>query len=714
MATAYQLPEDVGQKSVTRNGEEVQAASEFPAGQTTASKSIPTVIPRKDFTFPIIDNYRSTTEVDRDMLGFPRVTKPFNFLTRNDAYELTHEDWIYDVTGLNERPEINGTQSARWTQALNATAVYAPAPNGEVKYNSSASSAQLFLNTNHGGFQRARICTKKRYRYQPACIVRTSLAVKLSVQTTPVSVTRLWGIGDTNDGFFIECSGDGVGDRLQVLYRNSAGNGLTYESRTPRSQWNGDPVDGTGQSKANLDLSKTFMTMVEWGWYGGSDVRFYFYLVDDDEALPTSITQIPRGRWILVHELILADTAVRNDLVESNGVSATRSYDVPSLRVPVLPVWVEISNSGNLARSEFIERYGASILVDGGATNRAKIAVVDHGFDALVNPIVGGLYGGTGTSVLTLRSKEHLVNEDGKEVTNFLQTLPLRLNIGASDLVEIEVWKDPEMIAPEEIGHVNGRLPYKTGDYVSPFNLVPQIITSFDSTGTEFAFMQEPPSADVLTVNTQGYGNMVSVDASFNDYRILKSGRQICSFLVDAKGTSINLDEFFSAFRENLTTEYDTPTEFPIKTDTLSIETFDVNTGLVKVNDAFRLRLYLGQRISKGNTNYYVLSIDSSTTFKLKAAKVDTTPVLSGLTTGDTLVAHYELDLTNNVAASLRPIYRSEVVFIAKPFNTTVTALDKTVEYNAEWMRLINTTSSDTYSIQTAPTVNLHLTNGIV
>ena len=127
MTTAYQLPEDIGQKSVTRNGTEVQAASEFPAGQTTAAKSLPTVLPRENYTLPIIDNYRSATEVDRDLLGFPRATTPFNFLTKNDAYELNEDSWIYDVTGLNERPQLDSTQSARWTQILNATAVYAPA-----------------------------------------------------------------------------------------------------------------------------------------------------------------------------------------------------------------------------------------------------------------------------------------------------------------------------------------------------------------------------------------------------------------------------------------------------------------------------------------------------------------------------------------------------------------------------------------------------------
>ena len=712
--TAYQLPEDVGQNAVTRNGKVVQAEGNFPSGQKASDKSIPIVLPKENFNLPIIDNYRQKTEVDRDLLGFPRQTRPYSFLEIDDQFELSTDDWVFDVTGLNERPDDDSTQSARWTQLSNASAVYSPAPNGEVKYNGNSNSAQLILSNNDGGFQRARIATKRRYRYQPGRIVRASLATRLSVEGSPISLTRLWGVGDSTDGFFVECKGDGEGDRLNILYRNSAGNGLTFETRVPRSQWTGDKLDGTGKSKQTLDLSKTFMTLISWGWYGASDVRIYFYVVDKDDELPTSITQIPRSRWILAHELILADTAVRNDLTESDGAGNTRSYDVPSLRTPSLPVLIEINNSGNLARSHFIERYGASVLVDGGEDNGAKIKVVDAGFDTAIQPVIGGSHSGAGQSVVTIRSKEEIINADGKKVNNLLMTAPTLLNIGSSDLVEIELWMDPVMVPPDEAGHINGALPFKPGDYVSPFNIVPLLITSFDQNGDEFAITNEPPTSERLTVNTQyASGDLLSLDVSFNDFRIVKSGRRVGAFLVDTKGLSVNLDDIFRKQREVLTTEYDSPTEFPASTASLTVESFDTSTGLITVNRAFPLRLYVGQRVQLGSTNYYVLSIDSSNTFKLKAAKVNTTAVTSGIAVGNTLVAHYELDLTNSVAANLRPIYRSELVILAKPFNATYSALDPTVEYNAEWMRLVNTTSSDAYSVQTAPTVNLYLTNRV-
>ena len=124
----------------------------------------------------------------------------------------------------------------------------------------------------------------------------------------------------------------------------------------------------------------------------------------------------------------------------------------------------------------------------------------------------------------------------------------------ASDLVELEIWKDPVMVKPDEVGHLNGRLPYRTGDYVSPFNLVPQVITSFDTNGTEFAIVQEDPTNEYLTVNTQyESGDLLSVDVSFNDYRIVESGKRLGSFVVDTKGATLDLKELFGSQRENLT-----------------------------------------------------------------------------------------------------------------------------------------------------------------
>jgi hypothetical protein len=720
MTTAYQLPEDIGQKSVTKNGVEVQQAGTFPGGQTSSANSMPVVLPRGGFTLPIIDNYRFVTEVDRDQLGFPRISAQYTFQALHDQFELSEDDWIYDVTGLNERPENDTTQSARWTQLLGASAVYSPLPNGEILHNIKSGSAQLILNSNNGAFQRARIASKKRYRYQPGRIARVSLAVRLSTIETPVSVTRLWGVGDTTDGFFIECRGDGNGDRLGILYRNSAGNGLKFETRVPRSQWTGDKLDGTGSSNQTLDLSKVHMWTVEWGWYGASNVRFYAYVVDKSDELPTSITQIPRARWILVHELMIADTAIRNDLVEDDGGGSTRSYDVPSLRTPSLPVWVEINNSGNIARSEYIERYGAAVFIDGGTDDRANIRAVDGAFGTSAEPVIGGNFSNAGVAAMTLSARTKILNSDNKLVDNFLVTCPLQLSVESSDLVELEIYKDPEMVDPLEVGHINGSLAYRKGQYLGPNNVIPIYIGSSAPSQADpailepIAITQEDPLNYFLTV-TSPYTSTEpqTVDINFSNFRLIKSGRPVVSLLCPAGGTTFDLTEVFGAQRENVTAEYDAPPEFPVNTDLVTVRSFDTSTGLITVDSAFPLRLYLNQRIAKGATNYFVRTIVSSTSFTIKAAKVDTAPVLSGIAENDSLVAFYELDLSANIASPLKSVYRSELVFVIKPFNHSFTKLDKTQQYDAEWMSLVSATSSNSYTAVASPTVNLYLTSGV-
>ena len=194
--TAYQLPDDVGQNAVTRNGEVVQAEGSFPSGQKEGGKSLPVVLPKENYTLNIIDNYRFKTEVDRDLLGIPRITRPFNFLTRDDQFELSTEDWVYETSGINERPEDDSTQSARWTQLSETSAIYSPGPNGAISYNSAANSAQLTL-SNNAGVSKSAYCHQASVSLSTRPIVRASsrdsllLVARSALPVSGVSVIKL-------------------------------------------------------------------------------------------------------------------------------------------------------------------------------------------------------------------------------------------------------------------------------------------------------------------------------------------------------------------------------------------------------------------------------------------------------------------------------------------------------------------------------------------
>lgn len=218
-----------------------------------------------------------------------------------------------------------------------------------------------------------------------------------------------------------------------------------------------------------------------------------------------------------------------------------------------------------------------------------------------------------------------------------------------------------------------------------------------------------------LTVDTPyTLTDLYSVNAAFNDKRLVSAGNKLLSLVVGQTGASIDLTEIFGAQREGLTTEFDAPPDFPTKTASISVRSFDTSTGLITVADAFPLRLYEGQRISKGNQNYFVHQFPSSTTFSLKLAKVDTSPVTTGFTTGDTLVAHYELDINVGVARRFDPIYNSQLVITARPYGARYSNYSATTQYDAEWFGTVNVTTTNTYVTQNALRVNFVLTNRVV
>jgi hypothetical protein len=711
MTTAHQLPEDIGQREVVANGQTVVSASEFPTGPTTADKSIP-VVHADDSAIKLIDTYESLSSVRTDLLGFPRITRTFDFLSKTDDYALSETDWITDVQGVNEIAELDGTQSAKWTNTIRVSVAYLSPANAEVKFTPEESGSFLSINGNKGGYQEARVSSRRRYRYQPGRIVRSSMAIRLSMDNTPTNVTHLWGMGDSSDGFFVEVIGDGQGDRLRILYRNSSGNGYSNEIRYPRSSWSGDQLDGSGLSKQNLDFSKSFMTLIEWGWYGASDVKIYFYMVDENDQLPSSIKTSPRARWILAHELVLADTLVKPGLTEDDGAGENQPYDVPSLRRPSLPLFFSISNSGSCARPQFLQRYGASIVVDGGTDERARISYVDGGSQRKVKPLVGGLYSGYSLPMLTLESRKLLKTSSDENVENTLVTKPLRLTASSTDLVELELWLDPETTIPIGLGHFNGSLPYRSGDYLNPFNTIPTGFTVPDEDQSS-VFLGIGPSQTLGIDRPYTNGDPISINMSVKDTRVITGGRLLATFLIDERGADIDLSSIFSSQRALLSSEYDNPPSIPSKTTAVLLKSFDSSTGVCEVEKAFPLRLYVGQRVLKGNVVYYVHSLISSFEFKLKASKIATTPVLTGLSAGDVITADYSPDLEGVKESALQNIYASQLVIAAKPFKYSPTSLDSSVEYDAEWIRLNGVDSDNEYSQFNAPSLKLYVTHGI-
>jgi len=93
---------------------------------------------------------------------------------------------------------------------------------------------------------------------------------------------RRWGLFDSNNGFFfiVGAGGTGAADAtgFGVCIRSSIPSAPQKDTIIPRSEWNGDKLDGTGDSQEVLDLTHANIWWIDIQWHGAGRVRFGTYV----------------------------------------------------------------------------------------------------------------------------------------------------------------------------------------------------------------------------------------------------------------------------------------------------------------------------------------------------------------------------------------------------------------------------------------------------
>jgi hypothetical protein len=179
--------------------------------------------------------------------------------------------------------------------------------------------------------------TKRYHHYMPgkSQLIYTSFNFGSAQQ----NVTKRTGYFDDRDGIYFEQAPNGS---LSFVIRSftSAGIGTT-ERRIPQSQWNKDPLDKTGVSGFNLDITKTQLFFTDFEWLGVGRVRCGFSI---------------DGKNIVAHEFY-----------NSNNL------DTVYMSNPNLPVRCEIRNSGAQvgAGGSFIQ-ICSTVMSEGGYTEAGR------------------------------------------------------------------------------------------------------------------------------------------------------------------------------------------------------------------------------------------------------------------------------------------------------------------------------------------------------
>jgi hypothetical protein len=315
---------------------------------------------------------------------------------------------------------------------------------------------------------------------------------------------------------------------------------------------------------------------------------------------------------------------------------------------------------------------------------------------------LGGLNASTPKTVMVLESKDYAANGQ----LNVQQAFPLVFTAIANATTEILFYLDPVLQdAAAVVGHDNGTLPL-TG--AGTPGTLPTAITVIDD-GEETILITEDVWGQSYTVDEDylGAGLLSSTQVTFNSNQVVTGGRLIASYFVGKnKPATIPLENIFQLVRERLSTEYDTPFEFPTTADDYQVT---AQAGTVLTLNR-KHRLLVGQRVVIGTSTYYVQSVPSEFTITLAETIGDEAVTLS--TTPEKITAFYDLEFGATQTQRGVPIYQTKLAIAARIVESGRT-MATGAEANAEWIAVYGATTSNSFApVDPAPTLNYSLNIG--
>lgn len=221
-----------------------------------------------------------------------------------------------------------------------------------VTYDANASTVLLNVTTSSGSE-----VVRQSYRcfpYQPG---KSLLVMNTFVMATAqTNLRQRVGYFSTQNGVFLELDGS----TLYFVKRTFA-SGVAVDTRVAQTNWNGDKLNGSGESGFTLDMTKSQIFWEDFEWLGVGSVRCGF-IID--------------GQVIIAHTFQNANV--------NAGVYMTTA---------ILPVRYEITNTGATTTASTMKQVCSTVISEGGyekrvALNVARMTAVNTAISAAFVPLV--------------------------------------------------------------------------------------------------------------------------------------------------------------------------------------------------------------------------------------------------------------------------------------------------------------------------------------
>ena len=201
------------------------------------------------------------------------------------------------------------------------------ATSGTASTTHSADTSTVSLNVDTGSGDQVIRETKRVFSYQPGKSLLIMNTFVMNAAKT--GLRQRVGFFGANNGIFLEQDGTTVN-----LVKRSYITGSVVDTKVAQASWNGDKLNGTGESGLTLDLTKAQIFWIDIEWLGVGSVRCGF-IID--------------GRYYVAHTFHHANS--------STGVYMTTA---------TLPIRYEITNTAATASTSALKQICSTVLSEGG------------------------------------------------------------------------------------------------------------------------------------------------------------------------------------------------------------------------------------------------------------------------------------------------------------------------------------------------------------
>lgn len=197
---------------------------------------------------------------------------------------------------------------------------------GATTYVPNTSAVALSVTTASGSSASRQ--SLRLFPYQPGKSLFTMMTFSMNPPQT--GLRQRVGYFNTNNGVYLEQDGSTV----SMVIRTFTGGSVDNSRAITQANWNGDPLNGTGNSGITLDLNKTQILFFDFEWLGVGNVRCGFII---------------NGQFIICHTF-----------------NSSNNMAFVYMQTAILPVRYEITNTTATAASATLQQICCTVMSEGG------------------------------------------------------------------------------------------------------------------------------------------------------------------------------------------------------------------------------------------------------------------------------------------------------------------------------------------------------------